>query len=197
MSVHCTDGFCTEDELAELRCCLLSRYNIDSDRVSSDPKDRYIQPLVASEIPCVKRIVEKALAYVISKTSESNLCFINTKGAVALITAAYGVERHQSWHRDTRFKGYTVCIPLVHVTENNGCTEILMKSTRTTVSRWRRHIKRSKKVTCTAGSIYIFNSQLLHRGRLNTTRQTRPVLCLHITPPAKLFYSDDTNWEST
>ena len=195
MSVHCTDGFCTEDELAELRCCLLSRYNIDSDRVSSDPKDRYIQPLVASEIPCVKRIVEKALAYVISKTSESNLCFINTKGAVALITAAYGVERHQSWHRDTRFKGYTVCIPLVHVTENNGCTEILMKSTRTPAYRWRKHIKERKRVMCNAGSIYVFDARLLHRGTSNTQTQNRSVLFIAITQPCQSFFSDQENWE--
>ena len=194
MSFFCTEGFCTEEELAELRSDLLSKYNVDNDRVLSHPKVRYIHGLVASEITCVKKIAEKALAYVKKNALENDLCFDDTGSAVVLITAARGVKRHQPWHRDATFKSYTVCIPLVHVTELNGCTEILMNSTRTPASRWRKHIKECKRVICSAGSIYVFDARLLHRGTLNTQRQNRPILGIDITKPNQLFFSKQTNW---
>ena len=195
MSFFCTEGFCTEEELAELRSDLLSKYNVDTDRVLSHSKVRYIQPLVASEIPCVNRIARKALTYVKSQTLQNDWCFNDTGSAVALITATYGVGRHQSWHKDTTFKSYTVCIPLVHVTENNGCTEVLMKSTRTPAYRWRKHIKERKRVMCNAGSIYVFDARLLHRGTSNTQTQNRSVLFIAITQPCQSFFSYQENWE--
>ena len=194
MSFFCTEGFCTEEELAELRSDLLSKYNVDTDRVLSNPKDRYIHGLFASEIPCVKKIAEKALAYVKKMTLENDLCFNDTRGAVVLITAACGVKRHQPWHRDATSKSYTVCIPLVRVTEYNGCTEILMNSTRSPASRWRKHIKERKRVICNAGSIYVFDSRLLHRGTLNTQRQNRPILGIDIRKPNQLHFAALENW---
>ena len=196
MSFFCSEGFCTKDELAELRSDLLSKYNVDTNRVLSDPKDRYLHPFVLSDIPSVERIAEKALAYVKSKTLENDWCLNYTRGAVALMTATYGVKRHQSWHRDTTFKSYAVFIPLVHVTELNGCTEILMNSTRTPASRWRKHIKERKRVICKAGSIYVFDARLLHRGTLNTQKQNRSILGIEIVQQAKVHYvSDQENWE--
>ena len=194
MSFFCSEGFCTEDELAELRSDLLSKYNVDTNRVLSDPKDRYLHPFVVSDISSVERIAEKALAYVKSKTLENDWCLNYTRGAVALMTATYGVKRHQSWHRDATFKSYAVCIPLVHVTEYNGCTEILMNSTHTPASRWRKHIKERKRVICNAGSIYVFDARLLHRGTINTQRQNRPILGIDITKPKQLYFSNQENW---
>jgi ectoine hydroxylase-related dioxygenase (phytanoyl-CoA dioxygenase family) len=194
MSFFCSEGFCTEDELAELRSDLLSKYNVDTERVLSHPKERYLHAFVLSDIPSVERIAEKALAYVKSQTLENDWFLNYTRGAVALMTAARGVKRHQPWHRDATSKSYTVCIPLVRVTEYNGCTEILMNSTRSPASRWRKHIKERKRVICNAGSIYVFDSRLLHRGTLNTQRQNRPILGIDIRKPNQLHFAALENW---
>ena len=196
MSFFCSEGFCTKEELAELRSDLLSKYNVDTERVLSYPKERYLHAFVLSDIPSVERIALKALAYVKSQTLENDWFLNYTRGAVALMTAARGIKRHQPWHRDATSKSYTVCIPLVRVTEYNGCTEILMNSTRSPASRWRKHIKERKRVICKAGSIYVFDARLLHRGTLNTQKQNRSILGIEIVQQAKVHYvSDQENWE--
>jgi hypothetical protein len=97
MSFFCTEGFCTEEELAELRSDLLSKYNVDTERVLSHPKERYLHAFVLSDIPSVERIAEKALAYVKKKTLENDWCLNYTRGAVALMTATlYDVEFYVS-----------------------------------------------------------------------------------------------------
>ena len=178
MSLFLTEGWCSKDEVAELRLALL-KYNITKDRVLDHPKDRYIHSLTASDIPCVQKIAERALEYVREKTGEKDLYFNETRGAVSLITAASQCV-DQSWHRDTKFKTYAVCIPLVDVGAENGCTEILMKSTRTPASNWRRHWKDRRSVLCRAGDVYVFDSRLLHRGIANRTDTNRPMLCISI-----------------
>lgn len=196
MSFFSTEGWCSKDELIELRTSL-RKYNITTDRVSAHPKDRYIHSLTASDIPCVQQIAERALKYVQERTGEKDLCFNDTRGAVTIVTAAHGVECHQSWHRDTPFKSYTACIPLVNVTRHNGCTEILFKSTRAPAAHWRRYLINRKSVVCSAGSIYVFDARLLHRGSMNTTTRNRPILFISITNPVKTFNPAQENWEVT
>ena len=59
MNFFCSERFCTEEELAELRSDLLSKYNVDTDRVLSDPEDRYLHPFVLSDISSCAKTIER------------------------------------------------------------------------------------------------------------------------------------------
>lgn len=99
-----------------------------------------------------------------------------TYGGVMISNAPLNVNNHQKWHRDTEYKSYTVCIPLVPVYEKNGCTQILPNSLEALPRSWKKYHSNLINLECDLGNIIIFDGRMLHRGLKNTTQLNRPIL---------------------
>ena len=195
MSVFSCPHLLDHTEVEDLRKGLL-HFGPSVQRVSEYPQTRYIHVLNARDIPCVQDVVRKALHLTRKRTGEVDWCVASTPGAVTLVTAAAGsCHEHQSWHRDTPYKAYVVCVPLVNVDLDNGCTEILEGSTRTSPNKWRSRLRRKVCAQCRAGDAYVFDQRLLHRGRANRSNEPRPVLFIAVTKRERPFFLDMTNAE--
>jgi ectoine hydroxylase-related dioxygenase (phytanoyl-CoA dioxygenase family) len=99
-----------------------------------------------------------------------------TYGGVMISNAPLNVKDHQKWHRDTEYKSYTICIPLVPVHEKNGCTQILPNTLEVLPRSWRKYYSHSMNLECDLGNIIIFDGRILHRGLKNNTQLNRPIL---------------------
>lgn len=99
-----------------------------------------------------------------------------TYGGVMISNAPLNVENHQKWHRDTEYKSYTVCIPLVPVNEKNGCTQILPNTVKARPKSWKKYYSTLINMECDLGNIVIFDGRILHRGLKNTSERNRPII---------------------
>jgi len=112
-----------------------------------------------------------------------------------------GKSREGPWHRDILLLFddetvdinlphpyyFTVLIPLVTVGEENGATEFLLGSHRTTCAEALEKTTPSFKACAEPGSIVVFDGRICHRGGRNRTDGDRAVLYMVWT---KMWYDD-------
>lgn len=99
-----------------------------------------------------------------------------TYGGVMICNAPINVNTNQKWHRDTDYKSYTVCIPLVPTSKKNGCTQILPDTIGALPKSWRKYYSKSIDLECELGQIVIFDGRILHRGLKNMSQHNRSMI---------------------
>lgn len=99
-----------------------------------------------------------------------------TYGGIMIANAPTKVRDHQKWHRDTDYKSFTVCIPLLQINETNGCTQILPNTIQAPPKSWRKYFSSAINLECEKGDIVIFDGRMLHRGLKNQSAYDRPMI---------------------
>ncbi|VEU35677.1 unnamed protein product [Pseudo-nitzschia multistriata] len=111
------------------------------------------------------------------------------------------VPRDGPWHRDVYLLFddetvdvglphpyyFTVLIPLVETSAENGATEFLLGSHRQTCGEALQRSGNSFQPRIQPGSVVVFDGRICHRGRGNNTREDRTVLYMVWT---KRWYND-------
>ena len=111
---------------------------------------------------------------------------LRASGAQVINAPPYG-KASQYWHRDAKYDACTVIIPFCDVSEANGCTQIVPKSTFGAIDKYRNKQKRAVSTACRRGDVIIFDSRLIHRGLKNSSAQNRLVLALEFSDEPHAF----------
>jgi hypothetical protein len=131
---------------------------------------------VLPNMGCVKLASEKVLSLLKKKTNNRNMKIEDKEGSLYLIVAQPFSSENQAWHKDSNFKLFSAFIPLVDITGENGCLEVLMDTLKISLRNYDKQMDKKVQVTCTAGSVYAIDGRLIHRGLANQTSTTRPVI---------------------
>ena len=93
-----------------------------------------------------------------------------------MIVAQPFSSENQAWHKYSDFKLFSAFIPLVDITVDNGCLEVLTDTLKISPRNYDKHMNKKVQATCTAGSVYAIDGRLIHRGLANQTSISRPVI---------------------
>jgi len=97
----------------------------------------------------------------------------------------------QIWHADNAYKGVTVMIPLVDLTEVNGATYYI-KGSQTLWDNMIDKIITIDRPLLTAGDGVVADARILHRGGANKSSSSRPMLVIRFddkkTPPPGMTF---------
>jgi ectoine hydroxylase-related dioxygenase (phytanoyl-CoA dioxygenase family) len=97
----------------------------------------------------------------------------------------------QIWHADNAYKGVTVMIPLIDLTEINGATYYIKGSQ----TLWENMIDKNITIDrplLTAGDGVVADARIFHRGGANRSDSSRPMLVIRFddkkTPPPGMTF---------
>lgn len=154
------------------------------DKSSTENLVRYITDVSKNEV--VKEIAVKILQIVQPLVCSLEYpCIHETYGTCTFVNAPGNGTINQMWHRDTCFKSFIIIIPLVDVNLKNGCTQVIPKSSKLSVKKWKT--KKKINLCLNISDIAVFDGRWLHRGTANKSDQDRPILILTITSANNTF----------
>ena len=161
---------------------------------------------IYSEMPIMKKIINESP---IDKLME-NICETrdNWNMQVGILTSASS-SSHGPWHRDvTNICGeakadgsyddrlmvdsnfepfyFTILIPLVDITNENGPTEFIIGSHKQTFDEI--DVNETETILLKTGSALIFDGRIFHRGRENNSSNPRPVIYVVFS---RSWYNDE------
>jgi ectoine hydroxylase-related dioxygenase (phytanoyl-CoA dioxygenase family) len=97
----------------------------------------------------------------------------------------------QIWHADNAYKGVTVMIPLVDLTETNGATYYIKGSQTLWENMTEKNLKIERPLLI-AGDAVVADARILHRGGANKSDSSRPMLVIRFddikTPPPGMTF---------
>lgn len=161
---------------------------------------------IYNEMPIIKKMVnESSINELMENIFQSR---DNWNMQVGILTSASSSD-HGPWHRDVmnvcgeakadgsyddrlmvdpNFQPFyfTVLIPLVDITSENGPTEFIVGSHQQTFDEI--NVNETKTTILKAGSALIFDGRIFHRGRENNSNDPRPVIYIVFS---RSWYNDE------